>query len=60
MGKEKEIKLPSLVSSEEISLTYVLTLVVDHVKHLPYEESASTYVSKYIYDGNWGIVNNNS
>ena len=25
-------------------------------KHLPYEEGASMYVSKYIYDGNWGIV----
>ena len=38
------------------------SLVGDHVKHLPYEESASTYVSKYICDTktNWGIVNNNS
>ena len=36
------------------------SLIGDYVKHLPYEEGASTYVSKYIYDGNWGIVNNNS
>jgi len=38
------------------------SLVGDHVKHLPYEESASTYVSKYVCDTktNWGIVNNNS
>jgi len=38
------------------------SLIGDHVKHLPYEESASTYVSKYICDTktNWGIVNNNS
>jgi hypothetical protein len=34
------------------------SLIGDHVKHLPYEESASTYVSKYICDTktNWGIV----
>ncbi|MDA7578789.1 hypothetical protein N8692_04840 [Flavobacteriales bacterium] len=38
------------------------SLIGDHVKHLPYEESASAYVSKYICDTktNWGIVNNNS
>ena len=38
------------------------SLVGDHIKHLPYEENASTYVSKYICDTktNWGIVNNNS
>ena len=38
------------------------SLIGDHVKHLPYEESASTYISKYICDTktNWGIVNNNS
>ena len=38
------------------------SLIGDHVKHLPYEEGASTYVSKYICDTktNWGIVNNNS
>ena len=38
------------------------SLIGDHVKHLPYEESASTYVSKYVCDTktNWGIVNNNS
>lgn len=38
------------------------SLIGDHVKHLPYEESASMYVSKYICDTktNWGIVNNNS
>ena len=38
------------------------SLVGDHVKHLPYEEGASTYVSKHICDTktNWGIVNNNS
>ena len=38
------------------------SLIGDHVKHLPYEKGASTYVSKYICDTktNWGIVNNNS
>ena len=38
------------------------SLIGDHVKHLPYEKSASMYVSKYICDTktNWGIVNNNS
>ena len=38
------------------------SLIGGHVKHLPYEESASIYVSKYICDTktNWGIVNNNS
>ena len=38
------------------------SLVGDYVQHLPYEEGASTYVSKYICDTktNWGIVNNNS
>ena len=38
------------------------SLIGDHVKHLPYEKSASMYVSKYICDEktNWGIVNNNS
>ena len=38
------------------------SLIGDHVKHLPYEESASIYVSKYVCDTktNWGIVNNNS
>jgi hypothetical protein len=44
-------------------ITYHLkgkSLIGDYVQHLPYEEGASTYVSKYIYDGNWGIVNNNS
>jgi hypothetical protein len=37
------------------------SLIGDHVKHLPYEKSASMYVSKYICDTktNWGIVNNN-
>ena len=36
------------------------SLIGDHVKHLPYEEGASTYVSKYICDTktNWGLVNN--
>jgi hypothetical protein len=32
------------------------SLIGDHVKHLPYENEASIYVAKYIYDGNWGIV----
>ena len=38
------------------------SLIGDHVKHLPYEKSASMYVSKYVCDNktNWGIVNNNS
>ena len=38
------------------------SLIGDHVKHLPYEKSASMYVSKFICDDktNWGIVKNNS
>ena len=38
------------------------SLIGNHVKHLPYEKSASMYVSKFICDTktNWGIVNNNS
>ena len=38
------------------------SLIGSHVKHLPYEKSASMYVSKYVCDEktNWGIVNNNS
>jgi len=34
------------------------SLIGDHIKHLPYEKSASMYVSKYICDTktNWGIV----
>ena len=38
------------------------SLIGDHVKHLPYEKSASMYVSKFICDTktNWGIVNNNA
>ena len=38
------------------------SLTGNHVKHLPYEKSASMYVSKYVCDTktNWGIVNNNS
>ncbi len=34
------------------------SLIGDHVKHLPYEKSASMYVSKFICDTktNWGIV----
>ena len=37
------------------------SLIGDHIKHLPYEKSASMYVSKFICDEktNWGIVNNN-
>jgi len=37
------------------------SLIGNHVKHLPYEKSASMYVSKFICDTktNWGIVNNN-
>ena len=27
-----------------------ITFVVDHIKHLTYQESASTYVSKYVCD----------
>ena len=36
------------------------SLIGDHVKHLPYEKSASMYVSKYVCDTktNWGLVNN--
>ena len=42
-------------------ITYHLkgkSLIGDYVKHLPYEEGASMYVSKYICDTktNWGIV----
>ena len=38
------------------------SLIGSHVKHLPYEKSASMYVSKFICDTktNWGIVNNNT
>ena len=38
------------------------SLIGNHVKHEPYEKSASMYVSKYVCDTktNWGIVNNNS
>ena len=34
------------------------SLIGDHVKHLPYEKSASMYVAKYIFDNktNWNIV----
>ena len=37
------------------------SLIGKHIKHLPYEKSASMYVSKYVCDTktNWGIVNNN-
>ena len=46
-------------------ITYHLkaqSLIGDYVKHYPYEESASMYVSKFICDTktNWGIVKNNS
>ena len=36
------------------------SLIGNHVKHLPYEKSASMYVSKYVCDTktNWGLVNN--
>ena len=36
------------------------SLIGDHVKHLPYEKSASMYVSKFICDDktNWGLINN--
>jgi hypothetical protein len=38
------------------------SLIGDHVKHEPYKEGASMYVSKYICDEktNWGIIENNS
>ena len=38
------------------------SLIGDHIKHLPYEKSASMYVSKFICDEktNYGVVNNNS
>ena len=38
------------------------SLIGDHVKHEPYKEGASMYVSKYICDEktNWGIIKNNS
>ena len=37
------------------------SLIGDHVKHEPYKEGASIYVSKFICDEktNWGIVKNN-
>ena len=37
------------------------SLIGDHVKHEPYKEGASMYVSKYICDEktNWGIIENN-
>ena len=36
------------------------SLIEDHVKHLPYEKSASMYVSKYVCDDktNWGLIIN--
>ena len=36
------------------------SLIGDHVKHLPYEKSASMYVSKFICDEktNYGLINN--
>ena len=38
------------------------SLISDHVKHLPYEKSASMYVAKYICDEktNWGVVDSSS
>ena len=38
------------------------SLIGKHVKHLPYREEASMYVSKYVCDikTNWGIIENNS
>ena len=38
------------------------SLIGDHVKHLPYEKSASMYVSKFICDDktNWNLIENNS
>jgi len=37
------------------------SLIGDHVKHLPYTEGASMYVSKYICDEktNWNLIDNN-
>ena len=37
------------------------SLISDKVKHLPYEEGANMYVSKYICDekANWGLIENN-
>ena len=37
------------------------SLIGDHFKHLPYEKSASMYVSKFICDEktNWGLIENN-
>lgn len=36
------------------------SLISDKVKHLPYQKSASIYVSKYICDEkiNWGLIKN--
>ena len=36
------------------------SLIGNHVKHLPYEEEAAIYVSKYVCDTktNWGLINN--
>lgn len=38
------------------------SLIGDHVKHEPYKEGASIYVSKFICDNknDWGIIENNS
>tara|TARA_R110002020_G_scaffold419317_1_gene628567 strand:+ start:2491 stop:2886 length:396 start_codon:yes stop_codon:yes gene_type:complete len=38
------------------------SLIGKHVKHEPYREEASMYVSKYVCDTktNWGIIENNS
>ena len=38
------------------------SLIGDHVKHLPYEKSASIYVSKFIYDDkiDYALVKKNS
>ena len=37
------------------------SLIGKHVKHEPYREEASMYVSKYICDEktNWGLIENN-
>ena len=37
------------------------SLIGDHVKHEPYKEGASIYVSKFICDDNinWNIIENN-
>lgn len=47
-----------MIKTEVIRFVKSKSLVVKHIKHLPYEKSASMYDSKFICDTktNWGIV----